>query len=195
MRAFLAVPADPDWLESAALLSAHLKSSLPRASWTRRDAWHLTLKFLGEIPREAADRLAEELAPIAEAAPALRLESGGAVVFPPRGRPRVLGLGFAPSADLEALCFLAASAETALRRAGLPPEDRPFHPHVTLARLREPWPAAAIDAFRRDAGAWALPPWTARTCILFDSRLDSGGAVHTPIHTFALARARQEVGA
>lgn len=195
MRAFLAVPADPDWLDATGRLVAHLRASSPRASWTRREAWHLTLKFLGEIPRTTAERIAEDFAPIAQAAAALRLESAGAVVFPPHGRPRVLGLGFAPSADVEALEALSVAAETVVRRAGLPPEDRQFHPHVTLARLREPWPAPAIDAFRRAAAGSELPPWHARACVLYESRLDPGGAVHTPVRTFALAGAGLEVRA
>ncbi len=195
MRAFLAVPADPAWVERVAQLAARLKGSLPRAAWTRRSAWHLTLKFLGEISRQAADRVAEDVASIVGGARSMTLAPGGATVFPPRGRPRILGLGFAPSADLQALEALAAAVEAAVRRSGAPPEDRPFHPHVTLARLREPWPASAIDAFRKEAGAWELPPWTARSCVLYESRLESGGAVHTPVHTFAFAGARQEVGA
>ncbi len=195
VRAFLAVPVDPAWADSVARWTAGLKASLPRAAWTRREAWHLTLKFLGEIPRATADRLAAELAPVAERARALELEPGGPVVFPPRGRPRVVGLGFAPSADLEALESLAASAEAAVRRAGLPPEDRALHPHVTLARLREPWPAAALETFRTEAAAWPLPAWKARECVLFESRLEPGGAVHTPLHRLAFAGAREEVRA
>ncbi len=125
----------------------------------------------------------------------MTLEPGGAAVFPERGRPRVLGLGFAPTADLEALRALAEAAETVVRLAGLPPEDRPFHPHVTLARLRDPWPAPAVETFRREAGEWDLPPWKVRACVLFESRLDPGGAVHTPLRTLPFAGARQEVGA
>ena len=126
----------------------------------------------------------------------MTLAPGGATVFPPRGRPRILGLGFAPSADLQALEALAAAVEAAVRRSGAPPEDRPFHPHVTLARLREPWPAAAIDAFRKEAGAWAAPALDG-AFHAFCTRVGSSpaGAVHTPVHTFAFAGARQEVGA
>ncbi len=192
MRAFVAAPADSAWVESADRLASPLRATLPRASWTRPAAWHLTLRFLGEIGPEAADRLLQRLQPVAESAPAHRLTHAGAVVLPPRGRPRVLGLGFATS---EALSALARGIEGAVRGAGLAPEDRPFHPHVTLARLRDPWPAPAVEAFRREADGWTLPAWNVKACVLFESRLDPAGAVHVPVRTFALAVAAKEIGA
>jgi len=195
VRAFLAVPPDPAWAEGVGRLAERLKASLPRASWTRPEAWHLTLKFLGEIEPAAAERLADDLAVIAGGAGAMVLESGDAVVFPSRGRPRVLGVGFAPSAGLAALESVAAQAEMAVRRAGLPPEDRPFHPHLTLARLREPWPTSALEEFRREIAAWMPPPWHARSCVLYESRLAPSGAIHTPVRTLAFGGSRQAVGA
>lgn len=195
MRTFLAVPPDPAWVEGVGRLAARLRNSLPKASWTRPEAWHLTLKFLGEIESRAAGRLADDLAPIAAEAAAVRLEKGGAVVFPPRGRPRVLGLGFAPSDGVAALESFAAAVEEASRRAGLAREERPFHPHLTLARLRDPWTAAAVEEFRREVDGWELPPWDARSCVLYESRLEPSGAVHTPLRTLAFAGARQAVGA
>ena len=57
VRAFLAVPPDPGWAESVRELVSRLRPSLPSASWTRPASWHLTLKFLGEVPRERLDAL------------------------------------------------------------------------------------------------------------------------------------------
>jgi len=195
VRAFLAVPPDPAWTESVGPLAGPLRASLPRASWTRADAWHLTLKFLGEISPSQAERLADDFASIAGEAGPMVLAKGDAVVFPPRGRPRVLGVGFAPSPGVTALESLAEAAEAAVRRSGLAPEDRRFHPHLTLARLREPWSSPAVEAFRRQIAAWELPPWEARSCVLYESRLAPSGASHTPIRTFPFAGARQAVGA
>ncbi len=194
MRAFLAVPSDPAWAEGVGRLARRLKASLPRASWSRPGAWHLTLKFLGEIAPSAAERLGDELASILGGAGTMVLEKGGAVVFPPRGRPRVLGVGFSPSGGLAALESLAAAVETVVRRAGLPPEDRRY-PHLTLARLRDPWPPSALEEFRREVEAWELPPWVARSCVLYESRLAPSGATHTPLRTFGFAGAHQAVGA
>jgi RNA 2',3'-cyclic 3'-phosphodiesterase len=184
VRAFLAVPADPAWVDSARELVGRLEPALPRASWTRPQAWHLTLKFLGEIDDGAAVRFGEAI----EASAALEAEvvSRGAIVLPSDGRARVLGVGFAPGLGLSSLARLAAKAEEAAVDIGVAPDARPFHPHVTLARLRSPWPAAAVRSFRDEVDRWAFPAWPVRSCVLYRSRLDPSGAVHTPVREWGM---------
>jgi RNA 2',3'-cyclic 3'-phosphodiesterase len=192
MRAFLAVPPDPAWAARVGELAGRLRPSLPAASWTRPETWHLTLRFFAEIASEAAERCAEETFHAAGLPSGGELTSAGSLVFPPRGRSRVLGFGFAPSPAVE---VLAAAAEGAARRAGVAPEERSYHPHVTLARIRSPWPSAAVERFRREADAWELPPFHLGAVVLYESRLGPAGATHTALRTFALVRPSQEVGA
>jgi 2'-5' RNA ligase len=194
VRAFLAVPADPDWAAAAGPVAARLRAESPRASWTRPDAWHLTLKFLGEISAESADRFGDEVSAAASGSRAGALPTAGALILPPRGRPRVLAAGFAPSDAGAALEQLARRADEAGSRIGVEREGRPFRPHVTLARVRDPWPAAAVDAFRRALDGAGLPAFRCGECVLYESRLNPAGAVHTPMKTFAFAR-RSEVPA
>lgn len=186
LRVFLAVPAPPAWVESARELVARLRSEMPEASWTRPESWHITLHFLGEISRAQADRFAAEIAPIIEAASGGDLEASGAVVFPQRGPARVLAVGFAESATTASLGRLAASA-------GGSKIQKRFAPHVTLARLRRPWPHEAVLRFQNELSRWRPPAWRAESCVLFQSRLGPGGAVHTPLHSFSLARVPVEV--
>ena len=192
MRAFLAVPGDPAWTASAQGLVARLRPTLPSASWTKPESWHLTLRFLGEIGEAAARRFAEALDPAGGALRAVALPPGGPVVFPPRGRPRVVGIGFAPGDALEELGVIARVAERAARAAGCEPEVRPFRPHITLARLREPWRASAVERFREAADAWPFPDWRMRSIVLYSSRLDPAGAVHTALHEWPAARRAEE---
>ena len=181
MRVFLAVPSEPLWVDSSRGLVEKLRGTLPRASWTRPESWHLTLEFLGEIDPDAVQRYAEAIEPAAFETVPGEIQAGSAVVFPERRRPRVLGVGFAPSAGVESLIRLAEAARAASARLGAVSETRPFHPHVTFARLREPWPATAIDDYLREVEGWTFPAWLARSCVLFESRLDPAGAVHTPL--------------
>jgi len=185
IRAFLAIPSDGLWVESARDLLARLEPALPRASWTKPSSWHLTLKFFERIPpdpvaafRSAIGRVAAELVPG-------EMRTGGAVVFPARGPARVLGVGFAPSPALDEVSRLAREAETQARALGLPEEKRAFHPHVTLARLRNPWPDAAVETFLREVQAWSFPAWQARACVLYESRLLPEGAVHAPLEEWS----------
>lgn len=185
MRAFLAVPPDPAWAGLAAELVHRLRPSLPPASWTRPESWHLTLRFFAEIAVEAAERCAAEIFLAAGRSPGGALPFGGSVAFPARGRPRVLGLRFAPSPGLAGLEDLAREAEAAARRAGAEPEEREYHPHVTLARIRSPWPHGAVEQFRREADAWDLPPFRLSGVVLYQSRLGPSGATHVPLREFA----------
>jgi 2'-5' RNA ligase len=158
---------------------------MPAASWTRPESWHLTLRFFADVAPEAAERFAEEAFLAASRSPGGSLSPGGSVVFPPRGRPRVLGLGFAGSPDLAVLEALAREAELAARRAGAEAEEREYHPHVTLARIRSAWPGGAIERFRREADAWPLPPFRLGGVVLYQSRLGPSGATHVPLRSFS----------
>src|SRR6266542_990712 len=181
IRAFLAVPTDGLWVESVRDLVARLKESLPRASWTRPESWHLTLKFFERISPEDVRSLAVAVGPLAAAAVPGEMKAGGAVVFP----PRVLGVGFGPTPAVEEVSRLARDAEAQARRLGLPEERRPFHPHVTLARLRYPWPSDAVETFRGEVAAWSFPAWQTRSCVFYESRLLREGAVHTPLEEWS----------
>jgi len=187
MRAFLAVPGDPDWAAAVWVLRDDLRKSLPAASWTRPESWHLTLRFLGEIGEEQAKRFAAEIASAASAVSAVALPAGGPVVFPPRGRPRTLGVGFEEAAVEAALGAVARAGERAAREIGCQPQTRPFRAHVTLARLREPWPAAAVAQAVGAVASWRIPPFSVRGVVLYRSRLDPAGAVHTPLQEWPAA--------
>lgn len=191
VRAFLAVPADPGWTAAVSELSTAVRRGAPPASWTRTQAWHLTLKFLGDVREDVLVGFGDAIGAAAAVAEPGDLRCSGPVVFPPSGPARVLGLGFAPSPGLDAVRSLAAAAEREARRLGLEREDRPYHPHVTLARLKAKWPREAVERFRDSAAESAerLPAWPIRSCVLYASRLDPRGAVHTPLREWALASA------
>lgn len=101
--------------------------------WVRLDGLHLTLRFLGPTPTE---RIVPTTTAVLRAAAAFRgpidVELGHAGSFPPGRRPRALWIGL--TAGAEALSELARGVETTLAEAGWAPVDRPFRPHLTLAR-------------------------------------------------------------
>jgi len=187
IRAFLAIPTDGLWVESTRGLVARLKESLPPASWTKPETWHMTLKFFERISPEDARALAAAVGPLAAATVPGEMKAAGAVVFPPRGPARVLGVGFEQTPAMEEVSRLAKEASSQAQRLGLLEEGRPFHPHVTLARLRHPWPPGAAETFRRGVEAWSFPPWQARSCVFYESRLLREGAVHTPLEEWTFA--------
>ena len=187
MRVFLALPRDRMWIESAREFLSQVRASLPDASWTREESWHVTLKVLGEVEPARAREYAAAISPSVLDALAGELPPGGPVMFPALGPARVLGIGFAASPALDSVTALARAAEQAARTLGLPAEDREFHPHVTLARLRRPWPRADVELYREQAARWTFPAWQARSAVLYESRLGRDGATHTPLEEWSFA--------
>ena len=117
---------------------ADLKEAMPdaRASWARETNLHLTLKFLGEIPPTAvADFSAAVSRAVAGMKPfSICLEGTGA--FPSHGLPRVLWIGLNDCGGK--LAELQAKLEEESALVSFAREPRPFHPHLTIARLRNP---------------------------------------------------------
>ena len=191
MRLFLAVPGDREWIESAGRLTRGLHGRLPKASWTRPETWHLTLRFLGEVSEEAVASFAERISPAASEMTSGELPAAGPAFFPSPARPHTIGVAFDRDASEALLGAAARAAESAAQSIGCEPEKRPFRPHVTFARLRTPWPTKAEEASVaiRD---WSFPPWRFSSLVLYRSRLDPAGAVHEPLREW---RAGAEVRA
>ncbi len=116
----------------------HLRDLVPTspASWGRENSLHLTLKFLGNVPADclpnlsaAASRAVAQLKPFD-----ISLTQTGA--FPKSGSPRVLWIGI--DDPTQQLARMQVRLEEECEREGFPKESRPFHPHLTVARLRKP---------------------------------------------------------
>lgn len=126
MRLFVALELPVELRERLTLLAG----GLPGARFIAADHLHLTLRFIGEVNTPEAEEIDHALASLRARAFPLRLTGLG--VRSKTGRPTALWIGAERN---EALERLHAKIETALQRAGRPPERRRFTPHVTLARL------------------------------------------------------------
>lgn len=100
--------------------------------------WHVTLRFAGPLDEVTYERWLAALDQIE--AGALRIRLGGWGAFPRAPKATVLWIGV----DAPGLDDLAASVEEATQAAGLPSEERPFRPHLTVARLRPPVDVSAL---------------------------------------------------
>ena len=168
MRLFVAVGIPDAVAADLDRVVAPLRAAWPALRWTGRDAWHLTLAFLGEMPDGATSRLLPRLERAAGRHPLISLSLGGAGAFPAPPRARVLWTGV--QGERAALSTLAASVAAGARRAGAPgtEESRRFRPHLTLARCRDP-----VDARELVAGlaGYDGPPWDAGQIHLIRSHL------------------------
>jgi 2'-5' RNA ligase len=160
-----------------ASLQAEVKRAAGRAAgdvkWVAAENVHLTLQFLGAVPEERLADVKRAVAEAAAGAPALDLALRGTGGFPTARRPRVVWAGI--EGDVAALAALVKDLGARLAPLGFPPEDRPFSPHLTLGRARDPRGAPGLASAIAQAGE--LPPasWRASEVTLFQSHLSPKG--------------------
>jgi RNA 2',3'-cyclic 3'-phosphodiesterase len=153
--------------------------------WTRPEGIHLTLTFIGEVAADRVDRIRGALRESGcRGLPPAALAARGVGVFPDRGRPRVLWAGVV--GEVEAAGRVKRAVDEALAPAGVIPEDRPFHPHLTLGRVTGSrggdWRAALEPHAVEEFGSFTLA-----ACVLFESRLLPGGAQYHALESVPLA--------
>ncbi len=145
--------------------------------FVRTESLHVTLRFLGDVSVERLGELVAAVQKELASTPAFPLSLGGLVGFPNPQRPRVLAFEAFPA---KALSRAAAAVERGVVAAGLPAEERPFRPHLTLARVRGGAPSLeGIDA----SGA---EPCEVREVVLLQSELGPEGARYTPLERLPL---------
>jgi 2'-5' RNA ligase len=196
MRLFVALEIDEDVRRAAEDVIGMLRRKLARLAGAESVKWvpprnlHVTLRFIGFVDEATASAVREALAPPI-AVPAFAVMYSGAGAFPPSGSPRVLWIGI--TAGEAPMRELAAEVERRLSQAGLAggPGASPFHPHLTVGRLRQPVAGAgrAIREILREVGGIGTSAVSQIT--LFESRLSPKGPDYTPVLRSALAGGRE----
>jgi len=153
VRTFVALLIPPAWGSHLEALSGNLAARTSGLSWVKSGNLHITLRFLGNLDEAAVERARASVAAAASQASAPSARLGPLSAFPNFVRPRVLWVGLSDGA--EAVTALARAVDDALGGAGFGPPDRPFRPHVTLARVRDG--AQGLETIR-DASVSEPPP-------------------------------------
>src|SRR5688572_30912181 len=192
MRLFVAVEMNQS-VEDAAReviddLRARVARLTPRAriTWSAPDRIHITVRFIGDADEARAHAIRSALGPTIDA-PVFDVMVEGVGAFPPKGPPRVFWAGLTDGRDglLEVERAVSQRLETLV-----PVEDRPYAPHLTLARVKEPAGLSRATLFEglttRPFGRVHVDAIT-----LFESRLSPKGATHVPLQRSALRRRMQ----
>jgi RNA 2',3'-cyclic 3'-phosphodiesterase len=186
LRLFCAISLSPEVRTRAAQHIAHLRDSLPRvrASWERTEKLHITLKFFGDVEPTRTGSLSDAITRAANNINAFNLVIEGAGFFPTHGNPRVLWLGVHDSHDT--LTRLHQTLEDECALSGFNREQRPFHPHVTLARLRQPAGTRQLAALHKETG-FAPLELNVNEIVLMKSELGRAGSSYTPLSRHSLS--------
>lgn len=180
-RLFVAVRPPTDALDAVTKTVAPARRSMVGPRWTTHDQWHLTVQFLGAVPGESLDEVSRAL-DAASRVPPFPVRLGGAGAFPKPGRARVLWLGVA--AGYDGMERLATAVGAALGPLGYESDGRPYHPHLTLARLKVPGDVGpALEAIGGDPVG---PAFTVSEAVLYESRRSRQGARYEALSAIAL---------
>ncbi|WP_225804726.1 RNA 2',3'-cyclic phosphodiesterase [Streptomyces sp. NK15101] len=183
VRVFVALAPPDDAKDELARELGAAYEAYPHMRWNRIEDWHITLAFLGELPVETVPLLRPPLAEIAAAREPVELALRGGGHFD----DRVLWSGI--DGDLDGLHRLAAEVRAVVKECGIPFEDRPLRPHLTLARARRDDPTSVLEAAAGLAG-FTGRPWAAERLHLVGSNYGRGpGPIrYRDIEAWAFAR-------
>ena len=183
IRVFLAVELSSDVREKLFSLQQQLKKTLPPINWVRPESIHLTLKFLGYVEPSVVSQLLSALEPIGKKYKPFSVDVQGLGVFPQVKHPRIFWVGL--TGNTQALQDLEFEIEAALEPLGFPPEEKTYHPHLTLARIKRE--NAKIGSALMESGVLESDQYLGTLTIdrftLFQSDLDSSGARYTSLWT------------
>ena len=191
MRLFVAVEISEAVAASALDLISRLRSTAARLAPQSRITWitaerlHITVRFIGNVDDAKGDAIRSVLTlPLGER---FDLTIAGIGTFPPKGGPRVIWAGL--TEGLPQLILLEKLVSDRLGEAGMPPEGRPFSPHLTLARVRDAarLRAATLVEPVRDLTLGTTP---VDAITLFESRLSPKGPTYVALQRTPLGSGR-----
>jgi len=194
MRIFIALDIDDAIRQRIQRFMEGVSGFAPDARWARPESLHVTLKFIGEKPMESAEEIKRALSGIRP--DSFELTFRGYGFFPTAKAARVFWVGIESGPQLASLANAVDAATSAL---GIPKEDHPFAPHLTLARGGGRSGAARwrkgdatnknFQHLQEKLAALPVPDFgtmAAHEFFLYQSQLSPGGSRYTKIARFVL---------
>jgi len=196
MRIFIGIDLDPEVRTRIERFLEGVEGFAPEARWVRPESLHITLKFVGEQMAERVQAITEHLQLVESSA--FEIRAGGYGFFPTAKAPRVFWIGIHAGPQL---AELAENIDIATAEVGIPREDRPYSPHLTLARAgagrrsgSPKWrkgdgPNATFAVLEKRLAAMGdldFGAMTAHEFILYQSHLSPKGSKYTKLQRFPM---------
>lgn len=180
VRAFIAIPTSTELKQEAASIQGQLREEGAHVRWEPPEKLHMTLKFLGSVEESLLDVITTRLTEITRNMPTFDVcyeEIGG---FPSLNSPRILWIG---SETNEPLSDLVRRIEDACASLGFAREDRPFHPHVTIGRVKDRTRLARLTAKAKSINFKTISE-RCSVVLLVRSELLSAGSRYSVLKSF-----------
>lgn len=184
-RIFIGIDISDESRKLISEYSGNLRNRFPllKANWTRSENFHITLKFVGEIRGEKLKELTGPVSAIVRKFNPflLRIDQNG--VFPDIKKPKIIWIGIQENG--ERLGNLVNNVEIELERLGLKREARKFHPHITIARLRQPKFGSPIAKEHLNQKIDPVE-FLVTEIIIYESQLNPTGSIYVPLKKMSI---------
>ena len=179
IRSFLAIELPKPILKKIEEVQGDLRSTHADVRWVSPEKIHLTLKFFGNIEESRIDSIFKSIEePVRNILPfTIRVQGMGA--FPQLKNPRVIWVGLVNGSEI--LTSLQIQIETQLEKVGFQPEDRPFHPHLTLGRMKSSRGKEELAGRMEKHKEDEFGDLRVERVVLFKSELRPSGPIYTPL--------------
>lgn len=178
IRSFVALELSDEVREKLVIVLQRLQRTSASVKWVEPENLHLTLKFLGEVPEEQIELVTEALKTVAQATEPFSFVVKGVGGFPNLRRPRVLWVGVEAT---QPLIRLQQLVEKAMEQIGFASEERAYHPHITIGRVKA---TTGIEKVREILSEYANAEFGEvfiSHLTLFRSDLSREGPTYTPL--------------
>jgi 2'-5' RNA ligase len=188
MRLFVALAVSDEIRHNISSFIRELSVADSKVRWLDPQNFHITLKFIGRVPPENLSPIAGALAKVQVAHP-VQMEFRGLGFFPNARKPSVAWIGTEFSPNLPAL---AAAINNELAPLEIQGEEKPFTPHLTIARFKQTHLSPALLAKTKTLQDCSFGTLTIREFHLVESTLKSTGAQYTTLRSFPFALDHRE---
>lgn len=180
MRSFIAVPTIREIQNKIAAIQAELISSAADVKWESSDKFHITLKFLGEVETSTLEIISATVMDIIHRFPPLEICYESLGVFPNFNNPRIVWMGARKNQNIS---NLQAQVEDACEQCGIPKEERAFHPHITLGRVKGSRNIVRLTEAIKSCNFDPMET-TCSEIVLMKSDIRPSGSLYTKVHSF-----------
>jgi 2'-5' RNA ligase len=188
IRTFIALPASESDRKKMAEIQSGLMSAQSDVKWESENKFHITLKFLGNVEQSKIERMSLQLSEQIAAGPPLEINYISLGAFPDIRSPRIVWIG---TDHNEALLALQAKIDQVCIKFGFQKEDREFHPHITIGRVKSRRNLARLTEAIKTI---TFDPIHSKCyeVLLMKSDLSPGGSIYSILKSFSLQMQREK---
>ena len=177
IRSFLAIEIPKPILEKVDEVQGDLRSAHAEVGWVSPEKIHLTLKFFGSIEESRINPILQSIEEFVRKTLPFSIKVRGVGAFPSLKNPRVIWIGLVDEGKI--LTSFQKEIETHLESIGFQLEDRSFHPHLTLGRMKSSRGKEGLVGKMERHREEEFGDFQVERVVLFKSDLKPSGPIYT----------------